>query len=59
VTPQERRARENRLYVRILLAERQPDLAAALAFATGIPCPACGGILLHVPVMYTVRERVS
>jgi len=59
MTPQERRARENRLYVRILLAERQPDLAAALAFAAGIPCPVCGGILLHVPVLCPVRERVS
>ena len=42
-------ARENRLYVRLLLFQKQPELAAALAFASGIPCPVCGGILLHVP----------
>lgn len=47
---QEWRARENRLYVRILLAEKQPELAAALSWAAGIPCPVCGGILLHIPV---------
>ena len=44
------RARENRLYVRRLLLRKEPGLAAALSFAAGIPCPVCGGILLHVPV---------
>lgn len=51
MTVQQYRARENRLYVRILLAERQPALADALRFAAGIPCPVCGGILMHVPAM--------
>ena len=58
MTPREYRARENRRYVRVLLAEKQPALAAALAFAAGIPCPACGGILLHVPLISAAKERV-
>jgi len=54
MTMVEYRARENRLYVRVLLAERQPELAAALSFAAGIPCPVCGGILMHIPTLVGV-----
>ncbi len=51
MTDREYRARENRLYVRALLAQKQPELAAALSWAARIPCPACGGILLHIPLV--------
>ena len=55
MTRQEYRARENRLCVRLLVARKQPELAAALSFAAGIPCPVCGGVLMHVPLTSVSR----